>query len=133
MGEMLESYGHRAESILAEVFRPVPASANLWKRFTRYDKAAPGQAEVGNIHFAPNSRKDYDWGNPQPVLSRSRTWRSFPNLSGEAERMDSREWGGGDIRAHHRWWFSLLPHAQGESMGISNNWWAYIIDPNLVP
>jgi hypothetical protein len=63
VGEMLEDMGHRAESIMEYVFRHQPGEANLWKRFTRFDKSHPGQAEVGTIHYAPNSRTDYDWGN----------------------------------------------------------------------
>ena len=136
VGEMLESYGHRAESILAEVFRSVPEPQNLWKRFTLFDKIAPGQAEVGNIHFAPNSRQDYDWGNAAPVSTRSRTWANFPDLDGRPIQANAREWGSGDIRAHHRWWFSLLPHVSGsggagQPTHISNNWWEYIVNPNL--
>jgi hypothetical protein len=130
VGEMLESYGHRAESILSHVYRHVPGRANLWERFTRYDKSHPGKAEVGNVHFAPNSRQDYDWGNPAAVLSHCRAWQNFPDLSAPAEMVTCREWGSGDIRAHHRWWFSLMPHQTGQSDGISNNWWDYIVDPN---
>lgn len=130
VGEMLESYGHRAESILSHVHQHVSGPGNLWEKFTRYDKSHPEKAEVGNIHFAPNSRRDYDWGNPTPVLSRCRAWRNFPDLSAAPERVDCREWGSGDLRAHHRWWFSLLPHTQGSTNGILNNWWEYIVDPN---
>ena len=104
----------------------------MWKRFTRYDKIAPGQAEVGTVHFAPNSQKDYDWGNPTPVASRSRTWQTFPDISGASLTLDSAEWGRGDIRAHHRWWFKLMPHVNGQYDGISYNWWEYIVDPNTV-
>ena len=132
VGEMLESFGHRAESILEQVFRDVPDEENLWKRFTRYDKIAPGQAEVGSVHFAPNSRRDYEWGRATPVLSRSRTWQNFPDLSGDPVMQDCREWGGGDTRAHHRWWLNLLPHRRGQYRGISFNWWEYIVDPNQV-
>lgn len=133
VGEMLESYGHRAESIMQQVYRHVPPADNLWQRFTRHEKAAPGQAEVGNIHYAPNSRQDYDWGNNAPVLSRAYAWASYPNIDGPPRKMDSREWGGGDIRAHHRWWFSLLPHVEGTGPGgVANNWWQYIVDPNRV-
>ena len=132
VGEMLESYGHRAESILEEQFRQIPAPNNLWRRYTLYDKIAPGMAEVGNIHFAPNSLKDYEWGSMRPVPSRCRNWVHFPDLSGDPVMVDSREWGGGDIRAHHRWWFGLLPHVSGTTAGISNNWWEYIVDPNRV-
>lgn len=132
VGEMLESYGHRAESILMRLWGDDYTPGNLWKQFTLYDKIAPGQAEVGNIHFAPNSQRDYDWGNPRPVPSRARNWQNFPELSGAPVMLGPREWGGGDIRAHHRWWFSLLPHVGGETGGISNNWWEYIVNPNLV-
>jgi hypothetical protein len=130
VGEMLESFGHRAESILQHVFQSIPSQENLWERFTRYDKSHPGKAEVGNVHFAPNSRQDYDWGNHTPVLSHCRAWRSYPDLSAQPGLVDCREWGGGDTRAHHRWWFSLMPHSPGESAGVANNWWKYILDPN---
>jgi hypothetical protein len=132
VGEMLESFGHRAESIMAEVFSSTPDAGNLWKRFTLYDKIAPQEAEVGTVHYAPNSRTDYDWGNPSPVLSRCRTWQNFPDLSGDPATVDCREWGGGDIRAHHRWWFNLMPHRNGQQSGISYNWWEYIANPNRV-
>jgi hypothetical protein len=84
------------------------------------------------MHFAPNSLRDYDWGNPTPVPTRCHTWRNFPDLSGKQEILDCRAWGNGDIRAHHKWWFSLLPHVSGSADGISHNWWQYIVDPNLV-
>ena len=42
------------------------------------------------------------------------------------------EWGGGDMRLHHLWWFRHLPHVAGEVDGISTNWWTYVRDPNLV-
>jgi hypothetical protein len=125
VGCMLEDLGHRTESILAEVFRRHGRGENLWERFTRYDKIAPGRAEVGNMHFAPNSQRDYDWGNPQPVMSRADDWLDFPNLTGQARRMTSADWGGGDMRAHHLWWFERLPHADGQTGQISNNWWEY--------
>lgn len=132
VGEMLESYGHRAESILAQAFAGIPDPQNLWNRFTRYDKIAPGRSEVGTIHYAPNSRQDYDWGNLSPVPSRCRNWPYFPDLSGPPVMVNCNEWGNGDTRAHHRWWFSLLPHFTGETGFISNNWWEYILDPNQV-
>jgi hypothetical protein len=132
VGEMLEDLGHRAESMLHKVFEKTHPEANLFERFTRYHLKYPGQAECGNVHFAPNSARDYDWGNPTPVLSRCDTWYNFPDLVGEPRIVDSREWGGGDIRAHHQWWFRHFPHIVGDSNGISWNWWEYVIDPNKV-
>ncbi len=132
VGEMLESYAHRAESILDHAFRPIPEGdpRNLWKRFTRYDQIAPGQAEVGTVHFAPNSTYDYDWGNESPVLSGCRNWQTFPNLSGAPQLVTCAEWGNGDLGEHHRWWLNALPHVPGKTAGIPNNWWEFIVDPN---
>jgi hypothetical protein len=132
VGEMLENMGHRAESILEHAYGHQSGEANLWKRFTRYDKTHPGQAEVGLMHFAPNSLTDYDWGNKTKVKSRYHTWKNFPNLDGEPQIVDAGHWGQGDTRGHHRWWFSLLPHITGSANGIAYNWWKYIIDPNTV-
>jgi len=132
VGEMLEDLGHRAESMLAHVFRGIPDAENLWERFTRYDLAYPGLAEVGNVHFAPNSERDYDWGNLRVVPSKCDDWYDFPNFSGESRQVNSEEWGGGDIRSHHRWWFRHFPHGPGKSNGISHNWWEYVLDPGRV-
>ncbi|MBK8026898.1 MAG: hypothetical protein IPK19_37305 [Chloroflexi bacterium] len=132
VGEMLEDLGHRAESILSKVYERTPERDNLWKRFIRYDRTHPGQAECGNVHFAPNSERDYDWGNRKPVLTRADSWLEFPNLDGAPRMADCADWGGGDIRQHHLWWLRRFPHHQGESGGISWNWWEYVIDPNRV-
>lgn len=129
VGEMLENLGHRAESIMQYVYRGQRGQANLWERFTRYDKTHPGQAECGNVHFAPNSLRDYDWGNPRSVPSRCDTWLHFPDLSGAPRSVNCREWGNGDIRQHHLWWLRHLPHVTGATNDISHNWWEYIITP----
>ncbi len=129
VGEMLEDLGHRAESIMRQVYRYKAGEAHLFDRFARYHQIAPGEANVGLMHFAPNSLYDYDWGNPTPVLSCCDDWYQFPNLPDPANyrTVTSRDWGGGDIRLHHRWWFEHLPRAAGMTEGISNNWWEYVI------
>jgi hypothetical protein len=132
IGEMLENFGHRAESIMKHTFRNQRGEDNLWEKFIRHEFKNPGQAEVGWMHYAPNSVRDYDWGNKTPVKSRWHTWLSFPNLEGEEHICDCADWGNGDIRLHHKWWFKLLPHITGSADGISYNWWQYIVDPNLV-
>jgi hypothetical protein len=129
VGEMLESFGHRAESILRYVFGSWEAKeTHAWNRFTLYDGVAPGRAACGNIHFAPNSVRDYDWGNPRQVWSTCDDWLSYPHLTGQRRQVNCVEWGGGDIRVHHRWWLSHLPNAPGRSEGKLNNWWAYVVD-----
>jgi hypothetical protein len=133
VGEMHESYGHRAESIMEKAFSKTTGEANLWKRFIRYEKAAPGKAACGNVHFAPNSQADYDWGNTTPVKSECYDWLlNFPNFKGDIRIVNASEWGGGEIRAHHKWWFSHFPGAIGRKNGIHNNWWQYIVSPQKV-
>lgn len=133
VGEMLENMGHRAESILEKTFEKSSSEDNLWRRFIRHEKTTPGMAAVGNIHFAPNSQKDYDWNNPAPVPSECDDWLyNFPHLKGVRRTVTSAEWGYGDIRAHHKWWFRHLPKAAGSRNGIANNWWQYVMNPNLV-
>lgn len=133
VGEMLENMGHRAESILEKTFEGILGEENLWRRFIRYEKTAPGRAAVGNIHFAPNSERDYDWNNAGIVLSECDDWlKNFPNFKGEVRPVTSAEWGYGDIREHHKWWFKHLPKIGGSTNDIYNNWWQYVMDPNYV-
>ena len=132
VGEMLEAFGHRCESILTRLYEKKQGEANLYARFSRYEKSSPGQAAVGNIHFAPNSERDYDWKNPRLVQSSCYDWYSFPNLQNDVRPVNTLEWGNGDIRAHHKWWLKHLPRAAGQTDGIANNWWQYILLPELV-
>ncbi|MBK6325926.1 MAG: hypothetical protein IPF56_08280 [Chloroflexi bacterium] len=132
IGEMLERFGHRAESIMAQVYRQKRGEANLWARFSRYDKSHPGLAECGTVHFAPNSERDYDWGNGRFVPSRCDDWFNFPNFQATSRHVNGDEWGNGDMRYHHLWWLGHMPHTTGKTNSILNNWWAYIINPNLV-
>jgi hypothetical protein len=132
IGEMLEAYGHRAESIMERTFSRLSGDANLWKRFTNYEKIAPGRAACGNIHFAPNSAREYDWDNPAPVQSECYDWQlNFPAFKGEVRAVNNTEWGG-DIRKHHTWWFNHFPRVAGRRNGIHNNWWQYVVNPNNV-
>jgi hypothetical protein len=133
VGEMLENMGHRAESVLEKTFEGLRGDDNLWKRFIRYEQTAPGRAALGNIHFAPNSQRDYDWNNPSTVFSECDDWlRNFPNFKGDVRPVTSADWGHGDIREHHKWWFRHLPKAAGSRNGIRHNWWQYVMDPNHV-
>jgi len=133
IGEMEESYGHRAESIMDKTFSKTSGDANLWKRFTRYEKVAPGKSACGSVHFAPNSQKDYEWGNLTPVISECYDWLlNFPNFKGDKRIVGPSEWGSGEIRAHHKWWFNHFPRVAGRRNGIHNNWWQYVVNPEQV-
>ncbi|MCG8351873.1 MAG: hypothetical protein MI924_29255 [Chloroflexales bacterium] len=133
VGCMIENFGHRVESIMTHVYRHRHGGRNLWARFTRYDRDTPGQAECGNVHFAPSSRADYDWGNRRAVLSRADAWYNFPDLSLSPRPMTCAEWGNGDMRAHHLWWLDHIPRVAGVTDGISNNWWQYVLLVDQTP
>jgi hypothetical protein len=133
VGEMLEDLGHRTESTLAQVFGAWESGKerNDWERFTLYEAVAPGRSTCGNVHWAPNSTGDYDWGNKRMVLSTCDDWLHYPEKkNGKPRWVDCTEWGGGDIRLHHVWWFAHLPKAEGKKEGKFNNWWLYVIDFN---
>jgi hypothetical protein len=132
IGEMLENFGHRSESIMKHVYEIRGTGRNMWDLFKQYDKTHPGEAQVGLMHFAPNSVQDYDWGNTTPVTSYCDDWLTYPALPGKARTVTCADWGDGDIRRHHIWWFQHLPKAPGETDDVSNNWWRYIVDPNQV-
>ncbi len=132
VGEMLEAFNHRVESTLEKVYSSSRGGANLWKKFAQFDKSLPGQAEVGTVHYAPNGERDYDWGNTRYVPSRCDDWYNFPNFQGVSKQVNCAEWGGGDIRAYHKWWLKHLPKVSGRTNGIANNWWQYILDLNRV-
>ena len=148
VGEMLESFGHRSESLVSKVFNcqdfvawayrqgRVPATVgptlNLFQQFISFDQIAPGKAGIGTIHYAPNSNQDYDWNNPRDVPSNCYDWYNFPRFQKEFRQVNADEWGDGDIRAHHKWWLKHLPKVAGRTSGVANNWWQYMIDPNLI-
>jgi len=133
VGEMEESFGHRSESILEKTFSKTTGDANLWARFTKYDKIAAGKSACGSVHFAPNSQQDYDWNNQTPVQSECYDWLlNFPNFKGDVRTVAASEWGSGEIRAHHKWWLKHFPHVAGRKNGIHNNWWQYTGRPQNV-
>jgi hypothetical protein len=136
VGEMLESFGHRVESLLARAFGSWRewggGAGHAWDAFSAHEAVAPGRAGCGNVHFAPNSAGDYDWGNHRRVWSSCDDWLAYPHLTGQRRLVDCREWGGGDIRAHHHWWLAHLPRAAGRVDGRLANWWTYAVDPHAI-
>ncbi len=150
VGEMLHSFNHRAEAIMAKVFNSQPFLAwaykqgrtpatvdagqtlNAFQRFILFDQIAPGRAAVGLVHYPPNGVRDYDLGNPNLVRSECYDWLTFPNFRGDVRMIACNEWGGGDERSYQGWWMKHLPKVAGRQNGVHNNWWQYIANPNNV-
>ena len=151
VGEMLHSFNHRCESILAQVFGcldflawtyrtdRIPPTVrpdqplNLFQRYLLFDKIAPGRAAVGTVHYAPNAFRDYDLGNRRPVQSACYDWLRFPDFQGDVRTVTASEWGGGTEKDYQRWWLQHLPKVAGRQHGIHNNWWQYITKLENVP
>lgn len=154
VGEMEEDLAHRTESLMGRIYGcqdfvnwtyawdrskepyvkldPTKydavkyAATNTFAKFLLFDRIAPGNSQCGNVHYAPNSQKDYEWGNMMPVVTYADDWLTFPNLPGVQKMTNANSWGNGDIRGHHRWWFTRFPKVAGRTNGVRNNWWAYI-------
>ncbi len=129
VGEMLEDFGHRTEGTMRRVYgRGGPRPGNAWENFTLYDKITPGRAACGNVHYAPNSASDNDWSSAASVASSCDDWLDYPNITGSSRAVSCPDWGC-EIRAHHTWWLSHLPHAPGRGPdGKLADWWRYVAD-----
>ncbi len=161
----LECFGHATEQLLNEVYKntyyhkynPLNwnsnsttieqndyARLNFFQKFMLTEEENTvkdsGLVGVGNMHFSPNSTKDYEWNNTEKqVNSKYDEWLDYPNLKTARSTtifspsiyMNKAEDLAGTIseaRLHHRWWFSLIPHHTGVTKeGYSNNWWDYYI------
>lgn len=128
--EAMESMGHRFESAIRQAFGRWDYNSpklNNWELYTSFDKVRPSQAHIGNIHYPPNGRSDYDWVNNAYVLTYADNWFRFPYLLDQKRSVNCTEWMCGHI-GYMRWWFKHLPHAAGVTDSILNNWWHYAID-----
>ncbi|WP_156032862.1 hypothetical protein [Prevotella sp. 10(H)] len=139
----MESYGHRYESTMMQVFgwwaydkKSEKSELTMWERYTgyvkNYDKFDKGNSNIGNIHFPPNGEKDYDWSNKTPVYSYADEWVNYPDIKEKKGRiMDCSEWNCSHI-GYMKWWFSHTPHFKGLDPvnGKLNNWWHYVVDYN---
>lgn len=131
MGEALESYGHRVESTMRQVYGGWDSKNgnSPWDIFTRREIDAAGQARCGNIHFAPASQSDYDWGNDHVVKSACDDYLNYPNLPNPPIFKDiSCSIWECDGYKFKKWWFAHLPRNNVHTGGKWNNWWRYIVD-----
>jgi len=125
---MLEDFGHRTEATMTQVYGGWAANESTpWNKFTLYDKVAPGKANCGNVHYAPNSIADYDWGNTTTVKSACDDWLAYPNLVGNYKDVNCQTWGCSGYQ-YKKWWLTHLPKTGGFTGNKLNNWWHYIVD-----
>lgn len=140
----LHSFGHRAESIMKKVYGSWSDNSevnHLWDRFTRVKVQHPDVVSgVGNVHYPPNGKSDYDYSAEEKVESEADLWLSYPDLSAEKpKKVGSNAWGGPNHQLNYMlWWMERIPKALGRyrdpdneiNHGKRNNWWSYIVDMN---
>jgi len=134
LAEMLHSNSHRTEATMSKVYGgwEVDKLTTTWARFAANAKQSNGVAGVGSCHYPPNADSDYDYGNPNAVMSSADDWLNFPNLTGQKKPVNRDTWGGPDYHLNYmKWWYKHLPRISGtDSEGKLLNWWRYIYDFN---
>lgn len=126
----MHSIGHRAESALAQVFGGWNPTSNPAKTpfdlFTRLDKDFPGGSQVGNIHFSPNSIKDYEYGSTLTINNYASNWSQYPLMGNDSTVINCNSWNCDQLGAM-KWWYEHLPKYKGITNGVLNDWWNYIV------
>jgi hypothetical protein len=141
---MIHSYSHRVESIIALQFGHGIWDKDLrgkdpWNTFTSLEVDNPGKpSHVGNCHVPPNGESGYDYNNKRRVLSYADNWFDYPDLTKHPPRLiGSDEWGNNQF-GYQVWLLSHIPHREGYTQWGYNNWWVYIANtdedlPDYVP
>jgi hypothetical protein len=137
LAEMLHDNMHRTEATMSRVYGSWAQNrdANNFDRFGRVAFQSPDFAYsgCGSAHFTPTSTSDYDYANPNPVMSNCDDFFNYPNLKPPATVLKTtscQAWGCNDV-AYYRYFFQHLPKAAGTGPdGKFNDWWRYLIKPN---
>jgi len=132
---MLEDLGHRTESTMTHIHGgwDVNQERHDWDKYAHNfgQTSEVSHYQVGSIHYPFNGEQDYDFSNPRQVVSNADAWLEYPNMPEGKERiMDCSEWGC-THRGYMNWWFAHLPRAEGKTDEVLNNWWAYVLEPEL--
>lgn len=118
---------------------------NTWQKFYLCQHNSPTHNKaygVGQVHFSPNSVRDYDWENNTPVQSYHRTFlEDYPHIATRKlttftarEYLDTEAYYSDfPLISHHIWWMHHMPHFEGrDENGYRHNWWDYILDLKYV-
>jgi hypothetical protein len=134
LAEAAESYGHRVESMLSKKYgRWQPIEGNDWERFTLLDRDVAGRGGIGNAHNAFNAEPgtDYNRTSTRSLSTSADDWNNFPAMTGVRTAKNCTAWAC-DAYGYLEWWYDHMPHVEGATSGILNNWWTYIVRPDRV-
>lgn len=149
MAEMLESYAHRTEGIMREMYggwnnspyyQPLPKEFPMltnWDRFTSIvgTVGAKDFPACGCAHYPPNAlnqKDDYGYSQTRKARSRCDDWLTYPTLKGVTKVVNNATWGGAECtspnaggkacyhRKYLKWWFTHLPKVRGRNTAGTN-------------
>jgi len=135
MPEALESYGHRAESIIRRnydgwhIFPGEGQVLHDWDAFTAQERWEPGLGGVGTAHDPFNAPFGIDYIRDSQVYASTNAadWFNFPDMTGDRQTKNCLEWG----CSSYEWfiyWYSHMPFMAGIKDKALANWWRYIAD-----
>ncbi len=129
----IHSFGHRFESIMRKVYgrwdnTKAGDERNNWEKFVTIDKDYPDEGQVGNCHFPVNGVKDYDYANPDTVISYRNAWKYYPSLKFDnPDSVSCANWNCTQF-GYMAWWLKVVPHFEGIGTDKKlNNWWYYVV------
>jgi hypothetical protein len=117
--EAVEDHMHQIEAVLRYA-DPVL----FWEKFV----GKPGEGRCGWSHYPPNGVRDYDWRNPDYVLSDIEDWT--PDGTGEKKLINCDRWHGHSLT----WFIYWMQNIPGRDNGLTyqnralKNWWRLIGD-----
>ncbi len=135
----MHSAGHRIESTMRYVSGQPKSGQpqNDWQHFSyaysdygRDNQNTPPFG-CGNIHFPPNAEKDYEYDlNSRSTLSYCDEYKKYPLIPTPptSKNISCSAWGCSQL-GYMEWWYSSLPHTDGTSDGLLNNWYEYVFNP----
>lgn len=139
--EVLHGYGHRAESTMTYVYGSWQENrmAHNWDKFGLNRAQSPNYSTFGcgSIHFTPNSSSssdEYRYDLTSSAMSYCDDFINYPSLGDPqtvAKQITCQAWGCNET-GYYKYWMQHLPHFAGTGPdGKLNDWWQYIVDPNI--
>ncbi len=132
-GNMIHSYNHRVESMIALVF-----SHGVWDKslvgkdpfntFTMLNLDFPDKpSQVGNTHIPSNGKFGYDYKPKGSVLTYADAWPThYPNMKDCKPRQFDSSIYGNTQEGYQEWFMFHIPSRPGYTKWGYNNWWVYI-------
>lgn len=121
----LHSFGHSMESMLEKV----EGKDLFWNRWAGITGAEGGEAKTcGDVHFAPNSRRDYEYNSNSTITMSCENWK--PDGTGATNTITCTRWGCTGA-GYFKWWLQNLPNANNGLTYSGRpvpNWWDFIAD-----